>query len=317
MALAALAAAAWAAGALLAVAVALWPLQRVARAPVPHARVSALLKERPHLAAAATEGSTLGRNAFSAAGGEVRAIFVLCNSDGSRPWGWDFSGAAELLLAPALARLGPQLRVVVDSDVLFCPPLGGGGPGGRRGELPLEEVPARLQGAWGGLLGSQGGAGGEAGGGAGPAPELRFVLYLPDPAERPTALVAPDGRRSQACLVPDLGGVVLLGPGPLEAAEAKAAAASGGGAEGETGGEEAFMLTVEDLAPAFGAFLAQLGRLLGVERSPAAAGVRALIPPPWLCHQRRSRSLPSGTRTGRSGGTLCTRRLAPSLLCAL
>ena len=40
------------------------------------------------------------------------------------------------------------------------------------------------------------------------------------------------------------------------------------------------MLTVEDLAPAFGAFLAQLGRLLGVERSPAAAGVRALIPPP-------------------------------------
>ena len=41
------------------------------------------------------------------------------------------------------------------------------------------------------------------------------------------------------------------------------------------GGGEAFVLTVEDLAPAFGAFLAQLGRLLGVERGPAAAGGRS------------------------------------------
>ena len=240
----------------------------MARAPVPLARVAALLDGRPRLAAAAADGAALGRSAFSAGGGEVRATFVLCNSDGARPWGWDFSGAAELLLAPALARLGPQLRVTVESDVLFCPPLGGpGGPGGRRGELPLEEVPARLQGAWGGLPGGLGGGGGEAGGGAAaPAPELRFVLFVPGPAERPAALVAPDGRRSEACLVPDLGGVVLLGPGPLEAAEAQAAAAAA------PGGGGAFVLSAEDLAPAFGAFLAQLGRLLGVERGPAAAG---------------------------------------------
>ena len=250
-------AAAWVTGALLVAALALWPLQQVRRAPVPHARVEGVLKGRPALAAALAEGAVLGRSAFSAAGGEVRASFVLCNADGTAPWGWDFDAAESLFLKPALMQLGPHLRVSVESEVLFCPPLG------RGGELPLEEVPARLQGAsWGGS--STGTAEATPDGvSARSAPQLRFVLYLAGPGERPAAVTsAPPGggagtggRRLEACLVPDLGGLVLLEPALLEAAARR------------TGG--AFVLEPEDLARAFGAFLAQLGRLLGVERGPA------------------------------------------------
>jgi len=253
----ALGAAAWVAGALLVAALALWPLQRVRRAPVPHERVEGILEGRPALAAALTEGAGLGRSVFSVAGGEVRTSFVLCNADGTTPWGWDFEASESLFLKPALRQLGPHLRVSVESEVLFCPPLG------RGGELPLEEVPAHLQGAsWGGS--STGTAEAMPGrDSARSAPQLRFVLYLADPDERPAVVTsAPSdggtgtgGRRLEACLVPDLGGLVLLEPALLENVARRAGSA--------------FVLEPEDLAPAFGAFLAQLGRLLGVERGPA------------------------------------------------